>query len=201
MLARPQFGSKMETVKRSGVEAVIALDISNSMLAEDVTPSRLDKSKKLISRLVDTFNNDKVGLIVFAGDAFTQLPITSDYVSAKMFLETINPSLITTQGTDIGTAIRLAMKSFTPQEGVGRAIIVITDGENLSLIHISSVIGVMTQELQDGNNIASQGFGTFEVKKKLERISINPATQQRMLIPPKLVLTYKPSVTLKEKFK
>lgn len=97
MLARPQFGSKMETVKRSGVEAVIALDISNSMLAEDVTPSRLDKSKKLISRLVDTFNNDKVGLIVFAGDAFTQLPITSDYVSAKMFLETINPSLITTQ--------------------------------------------------------------------------------------------------------
>ena len=107
MLARPQFGSKMETVKRSGVEAVIALDISNSMLAEDVTPSRLDKSKKLISRLVDTFNNDKVGLIVFAGDAFTQLPITSDYVSAKMFLETINPSLITTQGTDIGAAIRL----------------------------------------------------------------------------------------------
>ena len=130
MLARPQFGSKMETVKRSGVEAVIALDISNSMLAEDVTPSRLDKAKKLISRLVDTFNNDKVGMIVFAGEAFTQLPITSDYVSAKMFLESINPSLITTQGTDIGAAIRLAMKSFTPNDGVGRAIVVITDGEN-----------------------------------------------------------------------
>ena len=130
MLARPQFGSKMETVKRTGVEAVIALDISNSMLAEDVVPSRLDKAKKLISRLVDTFNNDKVGLNVFAGDAFTQLPITSDYVSAKMFLESISPSLITTQGTDIGAAIRLAMKSFTPNEGVGRAIVVITDGEN-----------------------------------------------------------------------
>ena len=130
MLARPQFGSKMETVKRSGVEAVIALDISNSMLAEDVTPSRLEKSKKLISRLVDTLNNDKVGMIVFAGEAFTQLPITSDYVSAKMFLESINPNLISTQGTDIGAAIRLAMKSFTPNEGVGRAIIVITDGEN-----------------------------------------------------------------------
>lgn len=130
MLARPQFGSKMETVKRSGVEAVIALDISNSMLAEDVTPSRLEKAKKLISRLVDTFNNDKVGLIVFAGEAFTQLPITSDYISAKMFLETINPSLITTQGTDIGASIRLAMKSFTPNDGVGRAIVVITDGEN-----------------------------------------------------------------------
>ena len=130
MLARPQFGSKMETVKRSGVEAVIALDISNSMLAEDVTPSRLEKAKKLISRLVDTFNNDKVGMIVFAGEAFTQLPITSDYVSAKMFLESINPSLITTQGTDIGAAIRLAMKSFTTNDGVGRAIVVITDGEN-----------------------------------------------------------------------
>lgn len=130
MLARPQFGSKMETVKRSGVEAVIALDISNSMLAEDVAPSRLEKAKKMISRLVDTFNNDKVGMIVFAGEAFTQLPITSDYISAKMFLESITPSLITTQGTDIGAAIRLAMKSFTPNEGVGRAIVVITDGEN-----------------------------------------------------------------------
>lgn len=130
VLARPQFGSKMETVKRSGVETVIALDISNSMMAEDVTPSRLEKAKKLISRLVDTFNNDKVGLNVFAGEAFTQLPITSDYLSAKMFLESINPSLISTQGTDIGAAIRLAMKSFTPNDGVGRAIIVITDGEN-----------------------------------------------------------------------
>ena len=130
MLARPQFGSKMETVKRSGVETVIALDISNSMLAEDVTPSRLEKSKKLIARLIDTFNNDKVGLNVFAGEAFTQLPITSDYISAKMFLESINPSLISTQGTDIGAAIRLAIKSFTPNDGVGEAIIVITDCEN-----------------------------------------------------------------------
>ena len=130
LLARPQFGSKLETVKRKGVEVVIALDISNSMLAQDVTPSRLDKSKKLISKLVDEFDNDKVGLIVFAGDAFTQLPITSDYVSAKMFLESISPALITTQGTAIGKAIDVAMRSFTPQEGVGRAIVIITDGEN-----------------------------------------------------------------------
>ena len=156
MLARPQFGSKMETVKRSGVEAVIALDISNSMLAEDVTPSRLDKSKKLISRLVDTFNNDKVGLIVFAGDAFTQLPITSDYVSAKMFLETINPSLITTQGTDIGTAIRLAMKSFTPQEGVGRAIIVITDGEN----HEGGAVEAAQEAAEKGMQVFVLGVGS-----------------------------------------
>lgn len=130
MLARPQFGSKMETVKRQGIETVVALDISNSMLAQDVNPSRLEKAKRLISRLVESLNNDKVGLIVFAGEAFTQLPITSDYISAKMFLETISPSLISTQGTDIRGAIDLAMKSFTPKEEVGRAIVLITDGEN-----------------------------------------------------------------------
>ena len=130
MLARPQFGTRLEKVKRSGIETIIALDISNSMLAEDVVPSRLEKAKSLISRLVSNFNHDKVGLIVFAGDAFTQLPITSDYISAKMFLESITPSLISSQGTNIGEAIRLAIKSFTPQEKVGRAIVVITDGEN-----------------------------------------------------------------------
>ena len=130
LLARPQFGSKLETVKRKGVEVIIALDISNSMLAQDVQPNRLEKAKRLVSRLVDELDNDKIGLIVFAGDAFTQLPITTDYISAKMFLESITPSLISKQGTAIGEALNLAMRSFTPQEGVGRSIIVITDGEN-----------------------------------------------------------------------
>ncbi len=156
MLARPQFGSKMETVKKSGIETVIALDISNSMLAQDVTPSRLDKSKKLISKLVDGFSNDKVGLIVFAGEAFTQLPITSDYISAKMFLESISPSLITSQGTDIGEAIRLAMKSFTPQEGVGRAIIVITDGEN----HEGGAVEAAKEAASKGMQIYVLGVGS-----------------------------------------
>ncbi|MGN0309232.1 MAG: VWA domain-containing protein [Bacteroides sp.] len=130
LLARPQFGSKLETVKRKGVEVIIALDISNSMLAQDVQPSRLVKAKRLIAQLVDKMENDKIGMIVFAGDAFTQLPITSDYISAKMFLDAINPGLITKQGTAIGAALDLANKSFTPQEGVGRAVILITDGEN-----------------------------------------------------------------------
>ena len=130
MVARPQMGSKISHDKRHGIETIICLDISNSMLAQDVAPSRLDKSKMLIENLVDNFNNDKIGLIVFAGDAFVQLPITSDYVSAKMFLQNIQPSLIQTQGTNIGAAIDLASKSFTQQENVGRAIIVITDGEN-----------------------------------------------------------------------
>lgn len=130
MLARPQMGSKISHDKRQGIETIICLDISNSMLAEDVVPSRLDKSKMLIENMVDNFSNDKIGLIVFAGDAFVQLPITSDYVSAKMFLQNINPSLIQTQGTNIGQAIDLATKSFTQQNNVGRAIVVITDGEN-----------------------------------------------------------------------
>lgn len=130
LLARPQFGSKLETLRRQGIEIIIALDISNSMLAQDVQPSRLQKAKRLISQLVDKMENDKVGMIVFAGDAFIQLPITSDYISAKMFLESISPSLISKQGTAIGAAINLAVRSFTPQEEIGRTIIVITDGEN-----------------------------------------------------------------------
>ena len=156
MLARPQFGSKMKTVKRQGVETVVALDISNSMLAQDVTPSRLEKSKKLVSRLVETFNNDKVAMIVFAGEAFTQLPITSDYISAKMFLETISPSLITTQGTDIRGAIDLAMKSFTPNEGVGRAIVLITDGEN----HEGGAVEAAQQAAEKGVRVFVLGVGS-----------------------------------------
>ncbi len=130
LLARPQFGSKLETTKKKGIEVIIALDISNSMLAQDIQPSRLERAKRIISRLVDGMENDKIGLVVFAGDAFTQLPITSDYISAKMFLSSIHPSLISKQGTAIGAAINLAARSFTPQEGVGRSIILITDGEN-----------------------------------------------------------------------
>lgn len=130
LLARPQFGSKQETVTRRGIEIVIALDISNSMLADDVMPSRLEKSKRIVSNLVDQFKDDKVGLIVFAGDAFVQLPITSDFISAKVFLNTISPSLISRQGTDIREAIELATRSFTPNEEVGKAIVVITDGED-----------------------------------------------------------------------
>lgn len=130
MLARPQMGTRISHEKRNGIETIIALDISNSMLAEDVAPSRLSKSKMLVENMVDHFTNDKIGLIVFAGDAFVQLPITSDYVSAKMFMQNIEPSLIATQGTDIAEAINMARHSFTQDEQVGRAIIVITDGED-----------------------------------------------------------------------
>ena len=156
LLARPQFGSKLETVKRQGIEVIIALDISNSMLAQDVQPSRLEKAKRLVSQLVDKMQNDKVGMIVFAGDAFTQLPITSDYISAKMFLETITPSLISKQGTAIGAAIDLATRSFTPQEGVGKTVILITDGEN----HEGGVDEAINRATEKGIQVSVLGVGS-----------------------------------------
>ena len=156
VLARPQFGSKKETVTRQGIETMIALDISNSMMAEDITPNRLEKAKNIISKLINKFQNDKMGLIVFAGDAFVQLPITNDFISAKMFLESITPSLITRQGTDIGAAISLAMKSFTPNEEVGKAIIVITDGEN----HEGGAEEAAKLASEKGINIYILGVGT-----------------------------------------
>ena len=155
MLARPQMGSKISHDKRQGIETIICLDISNSMLAEDVVPSRLDKSKMLVENLVDNFTNDKIGLIVFAGDAFVQLPITSDYVSAKMFLQNITPGLIQTQGTNIADAIDLASKSFTQQNNVGRAIVVITDGEN----HESGATEAAAAAKKKGINVFILGIG------------------------------------------
>jgi len=130
VLAQPQFGSKEEKNKRKGIEVMIALDVSNSMMAQDVVPSRLENAKQILSKLVDGMTDDKIGLVVFAGDAYTQLPITVDYVSAKMFLSTISTQMVPRQGTAIGSALDLAIKSFGPKTKVGRAIIVITDGEN-----------------------------------------------------------------------
>ena len=128
--ARPQFGSKLRTEKKEGVEIIIALDVSNSMLAEDIQPNRLERSKRAISRLVDNMSNDKIGLIIFAGEAYTQLPITTDYQAAKLFLNAVNTSYVTKQGTAIGAAINLSVNSFSPQFAGSKAIIVITDGEN-----------------------------------------------------------------------
>jgi Ca-activated chloride channel family protein len=153
VLAQPQFGTKVEKEKRKGIEVMIALDVSNSMMAEDVQPSRLEKAKQVLSRLIDGMNNDKIGLVVFAGDAYTQLPITVDYVSAKMFLSTISPQLVPRQGTAIGSAIDLAIKSFGPKSDASRAIIVITDGEN----HEDDAVGAA--KLAAENNIIVDVIG------------------------------------------
>lgn len=155
MVARPQVGVEVQRDKRNGIEAIICLDISNSMLAQDVAPSRLDKSKLLVESLVDRFTNDKIGLIVFAGDAYVQLPITSDYVSAKMFLQNIDPSLIQTQGTDIAQAINLGLHSFTQADKIGRAIIVITDGED----HEGGAVEAAAEARKKGVNVFILGVG------------------------------------------
>lgn len=156
MLARPQDGQRISEEKRSGIETIIAIDISNSMRAKDVVPSRLDRAKMMVENLVDNFTDDKIGLVVFAGDAFVQLPITSDYVSAKMFLSSIDPSMILNQGTDLAGAISLASRSFTQQENVGKVIIVITDGED----HEGGATDAAKEAKNQGRNIFILGVGS-----------------------------------------
>ena len=158
-VARPQYGQKEKSVRRQGCEVMVALDISNSMLAEDVSPNRLDRAKQMLSKMMDGMVDDKVGLIVFAGEAFTQLPITCDYVSAKMFLNTISPSLIATQGTAIGAALQRAIVSFGEQESdAGRAIILITDGEN----HEDDAIAAANKARELGIKVLVVGIGKPE---------------------------------------
>jgi Ca-activated chloride channel family protein len=153
--ARPQWGQTERTEKRQGIEAIIALDISNSMLAEDVAPNRLDRAKQMLSKLMDNMVNDKVGLVVFAGDAFVQLPITCDYVSAKMFLNSIKPELIKTQGTAIGQALSTSIRCFGEQSEASRAIILITDGEN----HEDDAVAVAKRAKEEGIKILVVGIG------------------------------------------
>lgn len=129
-LANLQYGTKLEEVKREGIDIMIALDVSNSMMAEDLSPNRLERAKRAIYQLIESLHNDRLGIIVFAGEAYVQLPITTDYSSAKLFLETIGTDIVPTQGTAIGTAIDLSMESFDFKNGTSKSIIVITDGEN-----------------------------------------------------------------------
>jgi len=157
-MARPQFGSKLETVKKEGVEVMVCLDISNSMLAEDIAPNRLEKAKRMLVRLLDQTKNDQVGLVVFAGDAVVQLPITNDFVSAKMFLESISPNNISAQGTAIGEAINLATNSFTPNEESSKAIVLITDAEN----HEDDAAGAAAAAFEKGIPTHVIGIGSLQ---------------------------------------
>lgn len=158
LLARPQFGTDTGSEKRKGIEAVICLDVSQSMLAQDVHPSRMERSKLLISTLIDRMENDKVGLLVFAGEAYPQLPITNDYVSAKLFLDNLNTDMVSLQGTNVGAAIRLASKSFTADKSVGKAIIVITDGED----HEASAAAAAAAAAKDGRHVYMLGVGSTQ---------------------------------------
>lgn len=156
VLAQPQFGTKVDKDKRQGIEVMIALDVSNSMMAQDIQPNRLEKAKQVLSKLIDDMTNDKVGLVVFAGDAYTQLPITVDYVSAKMFLSSINTQMVPRQGTAIGSAIDLCIKSFgEKQSNAGRVIVLITDGEN----HEDDAVGAAKLAAEKGIIVDVVGMG------------------------------------------
>lgn len=157
-LARPQFGSKLKEVTREGIELMFVVDVSNSMLAEDFQPSRLERTKFAITRLLEGLNQDKVGLIVFAGDPYVQLPITSDYRAARNFVNQISPNLVSKQGTAIGAAIDLAANSFSSQSEGSRAVVLISDGEN----HEDDALGAAEEAAGKGIRIYTIGIGTPE---------------------------------------
>ena len=157
-LSRPQIGAKLKEYKVKGAEIMVVLDVSNSMLAQDYSPNRLERAKLAISRITDRLQGDRIGLIIFAGSSFVQLPITSDYVSAKLFLSNISTESIPIQGTAIGDAINTAVKSFSAQSENSRAIIVITDGEN----HEDDAVAAATQAAEAGVKVYTIGVGSVE---------------------------------------
>ena len=157
-MINPQQGSKLVEVQRKGADIMIALDVSNSMKAEDFSPNRLDRAKYSIEKLIDDLKGDRIGIIVFGGEAYVQLPITTDYAAAKLFLQTIDTDIIPTQGTAIGTAIDLAMESFGAEEGNNKAIVVITDGEN----HEDDAIETAGIAAEKGIAIHTIGMGSVD---------------------------------------
>ncbi len=157
-MANPQIGTKYEEVKREGFELMICLDVSNSMLAEDLTPNRLERAKQAISRLVDRLKNDKIGVIVFAGEAYVQLPLTVDHSAAKLFLRSINTGVVPTQGTAIGKSIELAMQSFSSSSKANKSIIVITDGEN----HEDDALELAANAVDQGITVHTIGIGSVD---------------------------------------
>lgn len=159
-LARPQLGARLKEHQSQGVEVMVALDVSNSMLAEDYSPNRLERSKLAISRLVDKLQGDRIGLVVFAGEAFVQLPITADYVSAKVFLKSIDTESVPIQGTALSEALMASARSFSTQSERSRAIILITDGED----HEGEAIEAARAIAEQGIRIYCIGVGSPQGK-------------------------------------
>lgn len=159
-LARPQIGASLKEQEIKGAEIIIAMDVSNSMLAEDYSPNRLDRAKLAVSRLVDKLRDDRIGLVIFAGTSFVQLPVTTDYVSAKMFLNSIDTGSIPIQGTAMGDAITTCIRSFSQQSDKSRAIILITDGEN----HEDDPVEAAKQAAEMGIKVFTIGVGSPEGK-------------------------------------
>ena len=159
-LSRPQIGARLKEQEIKGAEIIIAIDVSNSMLAEDYSPNRLERAKLAVSRLVDKLRDDRIGLVIFAGTSFVQLPVTTDYVSAKMFLNSIDTGSIPIQGTALGDAITTCIRSFSAQSDKSRAIILITDGEN----HEDDPVAAAKQAAEMGIKVFTIGVGSPEGK-------------------------------------
>ena len=154
-LVNPKIGTKLETVKREGVDIVFAVDVSKSMLAEDIAPNRLEKSKQLVTQIINHLASDRVGIIAYAGKAFPQLPITTDYASAKMFLQSMNTDMLSSQGTAINEAIKLAKTYFDDEEQTNRVLIIISDGED----HSEQAAIVAEEASEEGIRIFTIGVG------------------------------------------
>jgi Ca-activated chloride channel family protein len=154
--ANPQIGTKQEKIKRQGIDVIIAMDVSNSMLSEDVKPNRLLRAKNFVSNFIDELHNDRLGMIVFAGRAYLQMPLTVDYSASRMYLKTINTNLIPAQGTNIAEAVDLARKSFVDEDTKSKALIVITDGED----NEGGTEEAIAEALKEGIKIFTIGVGT-----------------------------------------
>ncbi len=154
-LVNPKIGTKLETVKREGVDIVFAVDVSKSMLAEDIAPNRLEKAKQLVTQIINNLASDRVGIIAYAGKAFPQLPITTDYASAKMFLNNMNTDMLSSQGTAINEAIKLATTYFDDEEQTNRVLIIISDGED----HSEAAIDLAEEANEEGIRIFTIGVG------------------------------------------
>lgn len=156
--ARPQMGSKLREVEREGVEIMVALDVSNSMLASDFSPNRLERTKYAVSRVIEGLSEERIGVVVFAGDAYVQLPITSDYLTARNFVERISPTQVTKQGTAIGAALDLATSAFSSDSEGSRVVILVTDGEN----HEDDALKAAERAAERGVKVYTIGIGTPE---------------------------------------
>ncbi len=154
-LVNPKIGTKLETVKREGVDIVFAIDVSKSMLAEDIAPNRLEKSKQLVTQIINNLASDRIGIIAYAGKAFPQLPITTDYASAKMFLQSMNTDMLSSQGTAINEAINLAKTYFDDEEQTNRVLVIISDGED----HSEQAAAVAEEASEEGIRIFTIGVG------------------------------------------
>lgn len=195
-VADPKIGSRLEEVKQKSADIMILLDVSNSMLAQDMVPNRLESAKRSIAQLIDNLHHDRIGIVVFAGEAFVQLPVTTDYSAAKLFLNTINTDIVPTQGTAIGAAIETGMKSFDFKNGTGKAMIIITDGENheddavsaakeaaskgvmVNVIGTGSIGGAPVPIIQNGKQVGfhTDSLGKSVVSKLNEEMAREVAT-------------------------